>query len=744
MPRAGIMRTVFTLAAFCAPAFGQAGYLKRTVCTSGCDYTLSQLQTAVNWAAEYQMNTACVPIILELQAGQTFSRPGYPGLILPKKDPAACREFVRLRSSRLHEIPANQRATPADWEAGRLFRISHGGHQPAIATASNFTGTTPTGFWALEGLDLTKNAESHTYTIVSIGDVSSWTPPNVENTPEKTPRNVVIDRCLVRGSGDRDQRPRIGLSIHARHVIVKNSYVYRIQDQYADSSGIWANNFEDVRVENTLIDVASLNILTGGDDMRIPGWTNRHLTLIGNYFTKNNLYWYQQGGIDPTWPCLNAQLWKNSSTGQFFECEAGAWSATTAKTVFGSKAGVDIKNIQGMYAAGNHSENIFGFEWNLNQTGSAWLFNQTDVGGGAKSSGAFQVVLEYNYHKNTGDVFNWGQAGNSSGPWNGWWFRPHQHFTIRHNLSVEQNRPELVRASNGGMLANRAPLKPTGFPNDLNVYHNTLVLHPEYTGVVASIEYSNLTWDALHQRNGGNPQPDPWRLRRQHFRDNIISYGGGPDWQRGGFHSSFQGNTNGLCSMRHMGYYNPGELHLTGAWTAIGGKSLSTAVRTHATACNDLNRNTYPPGVVWDANLSNTFLNPSAGDYRVASGSVAKGTAAFGGDMGADVEAVLAASAYAKGGSGRSPWFDMAIRDIAVQPSEALIDVVKPTVGECNIVVAEDRTWAPAGTISQQASGRRVLATVTGLNPARPYFVKVECESGAYRRETSFMTTAAR
>jgi hypothetical protein len=290
------------------------------------------------------------------------------------------------------------------------------------------------------------------------------------------------------------------------------------------------------------------------------------------------------------------------------------------------------------------------------------------------------------------------------------------------------------------LLANRAFLKLVGMASDVKVYHNTFTFHPSYTEVVAAFDYANYNWSAISQWNGGQPHPDPWRIRGQHFRDNVASYGGGSDPIRGGLMSSFGGNTNGVCVLRNMGYYNPPELLFRGAWTDIGGKTLQTLNSSEDQACEAENRNTWETGTVWDATLGDTFVDPAAGNFRIKPGSVAKGSATDGGDMGADVQAVETATAEAKLGSRRNPWFDMLIRHIAPAPTGAVIDLVKPTVAECTIVVAANRAWVPAGTVAQETNGRRVLATVTGLNPATEYFVKAECGSEAYLREASFMT----
>lgn len=77
------------------------------------------------------------------------------------------------------------------------------------------------------------------------------------------PTDIVVDRCIVTGTYDR--QIRVGIGLHGRNQVVRNSFIERIQALNVDTQGILSYNGPGpFTIENNYIDGVTENIMFGG------------------------------------------------------------------------------------------------------------------------------------------------------------------------------------------------------------------------------------------------------------------------------------------------------------------------------------------------------------------------------------------------------------------------------------------------------------------------------------------------
>lgn len=151
------MKRLLIVLIFCACASAQ-NYVKKTVCTAvGCDYpaTFLGLFNAVNDSVTYQTSTACVPYIIEVQAGILINFTS--GIHFPAK---TCNQFIEIRSSAgSHFIPGKRYDPSVDNTFAAVFSSSGSGTMidtPAL-----------TRYWRLRNVLMTTSA-------VTSGPIASY------------------------------------------------------------------------------------------------------------------------------------------------------------------------------------------------------------------------------------------------------------------------------------------------------------------------------------------------------------------------------------------------------------------------------------------------------------------------------------------------------------------------------------------------------------------------------------------
>jgi len=400
----------------------------KTVCGSGCDYTNAELQTALNDAQRGW--------ILELKAGEYFDTA--TSFYLPAKTGSG---WITIRSSRLAELPAGKRVSPADADKMPKVRTSGWGYDPVIRTSGK-----PSSYWRMEGLEITLTTTG----LSSMGNLIQLGGGD-ENSPEKISHHFAIDRCYIHGYPF-DQGPWRGILHNADHVTITNNYLSEIKllASTAESQvlGSWSHN-GPLEVRNNFVSGGSINSLVGGAWPYVSGMYPMFLRYIGNYYFKPGEHqviryradpvgtvlpstghlsqpqpargqtfwktdtqelffawadpvdgdpwaWYPASGVAPNRVCIDGAFWRNeSATPRYWECRSGNWvevfSDRTVTGITGSFKGWGVKNqweikgATGVWKEGNITENTF-YPTFGNQVGSSHLLNWLPGQGGPPST----------------------------------------------------------------------------------------------------------------------------------------------------------------------------------------------------------------------------------------------------------------------------------------------------------------------------------------------------------------------
>jgi hypothetical protein len=160
-----------------------------------------------------------------------------------------------------------------------------------------------------------------------------------QNTMAKVPRDLVIDRSIVRGRPDLTLRRCI--SLHSAHTAIINSLVTECHEKGADSQAIggW-NGPGPYLIDNNLLEGAGQNILFGGAHPSITGLHPADMVIRRNHINKR-----------PEWHTSKRWSIKNS---------------------------VQFKHAQRVLMYHNIFENV----WTDAQTGMAIAASSTNQGGG--------------------------------------------------------------------------------------------------------------------------------------------------------------------------------------------------------------------------------------------------------------------------------------------------------------------------------------------------------------------------
>jgi hypothetical protein len=167
----------------------------------------------------------------------------------------------------------------------------------------------------------------------------------------------------------------------------------------------------------------------------------------------------------------------------------------------------------------------------------------------------------------------------------------------------------------------------------------------------------------------------------------------------------------------------------------VGCYTLPTAVDATSTSWTNVSlpgvpNNTYT-GVTLDSAINFTDYNNR--NYRLAGGSIFKGTGRDGADPGADQNVVEWATETAESGL-PNPYLTTTILYIDTSDTTATICYSAYDSTPATITVATTRTYTPdVGSDSITQSGRRGCATVTGLTASTRYFARMNTTGGRYR-----------
>lgn len=659
----------------------------RTVCASGCDF--SNLQTAVNAAINYQSQTACEEFILQLRAGESFS-----GAI--RMGNKSCNRYIRLRSSRWAELPADQRVTPAD--APKLAKLAGGVPGDGSATVSLEDGT---GYWAFEGLEITSPVtvgSAFRYVLLDIGNYQ-----NTVTRLDQVPHHVVVDRNYIHGNPGQDGPARC-VAVHSRNTQVTNSYLEECKSTIGDSQAIWfGHGFGPTLVRNNHLEGAGENILSGGggpsggSEIYVPGFSQRDMRFHGNHFPKRPEWKLTQAASNPTaGPCLLGELWKNTATGQAYQCTAatGTWNAVPGDPPrYIVKNTFELKDGEGVEAMGNHLE----ASWAAQQTGQGFMVNQSTE---EQRYTVRDVRIRYNRANNVNVALT--VNAYPRGLLHPAVIIPTQ-FHFLDNLYTNLAAPYLRPTPLAARLVNYSEV------HDLWVRNNTLVSYPGAGGynLIAPLSTN------LNLFRGWNT-----------FSENIFDRGNPPESYTFGIYSSH-------CIFN-------GTLAMAGGYVEFR-RNIFVDSAPQGDTCNGGSGPKFDSTTVQTGTLDNVLTDIAAGNLAVKpSFTQGIGTGTLGQNLGADVAMVQSATAGAINGQ-YNPFFDTKVRGVLPTQTGATVHFTAADQNACTVQLSTVPTFAStAGSVSLTRVGRSGRATVTGLAANTLYFVRLQC--GAFRNDSKFRT----
>ncbi|HXW08850.1 MAG TPA: hypothetical protein VD833_26705 [Vicinamibacterales bacterium] len=219
-----------------------------------------------------------------LAAGATF----VGNFVLPAKTGA---EYVTLRTAASSEPAQGTRVGPQ--ASGSLARLRSPGTAPALATAPG------AHHWRIQDLEFLANRNGEGE-IIRLGTGSQ--------SAADTPRELVLERLLIRGDDTAGQKR--GIALNSGTATVRDSYISGIGARGQDSQAIcgW-NGPGPFTIENNFLEAAGENVMFGGADPSVPGLVPGDIVIRGNHLTKRP-DWYR--GRRAVWVVKNLLELKNA------------------------------------------------------------------------------------------------------------------------------------------------------------------------------------------------------------------------------------------------------------------------------------------------------------------------------------------------------------------------------------------------------------------------------------------------
>jgi hypothetical protein len=371
------------------------------------------------WVIPGASSTIVVPADADLQVALDRARPGDTLLLQPGATYTG--NFVLpdrggLRPITLRSGTSNSRlpdgATRIDpSHADLLPKLKSPNSQPALRTAPNARQ------WRILAIEFQGTGVAGD--IIALGDGSS-----AQRDRNTIPRDLVLDRVLVRGDPERGQKR--GISLNSGATIIRNSYVADIKSANQEAQAIagW-NGTGPYVIENNFLEASGVNLLIGGADPSIPDLVPTNITIRRNTISKK------------------------------LEWRGSKW---------GVKNLLELKNARRVLIEGNRLENC----WVAAQPGYAVLFTVRNSEGKAPWATIEDVTFRNNLLKNSSaaiNVLGFDDTAQS---------QTANNILIQNNLFMNINHHEL---DGNGMF-----LQLGNGPRNVVVDHNTII----HTGTVVA------------------------------------------------------------------------------------------------------------------------------------------------------------------------------------------------------------------------------------------------------------------
>ena len=240
------------------------------VCASGCAY--SDFQQALDAAQPGDT--------ILLRAGETF----VGNFRLPVKSNSS-GDYILIRSdaSDASLPPAGKRLVPHGYPGGNTALSA----LPRLVGRGGTWRTTPVvqadpgaHHYRLQFLNIDGTAQGGFETLVSIG-----TNGPVQTTLDDVPFDIVLDRVFIHGHATKGQKRC--LSLDGRDLEILNSYIVSCMNFAFDAQAIAGfNGPGPFNIYNNYLEASGENLMFGGADPKIQGLVPADIEIRGNHFSK--------------------------------------------------------------------------------------------------------------------------------------------------------------------------------------------------------------------------------------------------------------------------------------------------------------------------------------------------------------------------------------------------------------------------------------------------------------------------
>ena len=232
----------------------------------GADALGAVIAVRANGDLQAAIDRARAGDIIVLEPGATYEG----NFVLPAKSgtrPIVIRTStpdLRLPSSTTRIDPLHSRLLP---------KLKSPNNQPALRTAPGASR------WTIFAVEFVGTGAAGD--IIALGDGS-----NQQDTLDEVPRDLVLDRVLIRGDPERGQKR--GIALNSGATTIRNSYIGDIKSIGQETQAIagW-NGPGPYTIENNFLEAAGVNILFGGSDPAIPDLVPSDIVIRHNRITKN-------------------------------------------------------------------------------------------------------------------------------------------------------------------------------------------------------------------------------------------------------------------------------------------------------------------------------------------------------------------------------------------------------------------------------------------------------------------------
>ena len=698
-----------------------------TVCSSGCTYSLSQFQTAIDAAT-------CGDII-QITAGQTVTGSGVDPFYLRKKITCNTNKgpHVIIRSSGVSNLGSGVRVTPSDTANLAKITISAG----PWAVISNEKGA---GYYRFHGIEFTAHS-SFVGDLIEFGTRSSFSYV-FDNKIEDLAHHIEFEQCYFHGDSASTNGPRRGIRANMASMIVRNSWFENIKNQSGESNAIAGWNAQGpFFFYNNHLESVAITTLFGGAEPNIRGLRANGNFFYGNHYYRSWKYRVRFHGGDPSGTCLydssGGEYYKNTDVNTYWRCDSGVWTSITSgefSPYYWQKNIFELKNAWRTWVEGNFLENAWS-PATQNQFGAVFLFNLVDndppSGTAEPAATVGYVHIQNNYARRA----PWGVTmGGVGGPY---WLA-HNNINVTNNILDEIGdspytlaAPELNGSKWGGGFMSFGGSN-INITYDLNTFISKAPVESRAAYLFGALSLGTQTIGASFNGN-----IVPWN-QYGFFNDAGSGnlWGSIPDGLAPGyaFHRSLiVNNTSASIYARPYPIVN----------TAYDVTSPSNPMPCNASTYEINGSGTQFNGKCgYPAAYSDVgFTNYSSGDYSLSGSSNYLRWGPMGRNPGANTSAVSWSTSGVSNSNATLPvYLNFVIKSIARTSSSLLFRYVSPSTATCTTSVSlKSDMSSPTSTTDSGGDASRT-ASITGLSANKRYYWQVVCDS-SYTRDGIILTS---